>query len=164
MSWFFGFFGNDLEDNLKSGLFTLDDSGELVPRRNMCTFPGVRIQNIIYSIPGIKWLGENSYFYSLLFNTTWDLFKKRLADSAREQVTEFAVPQQDVYSNYDVALTAALLARVYEVSRQNAIKLVVVDIPLQVVDQTVASSFPAPLRDLGGAIQRCVHRQRDPVP
>jgi hypothetical protein len=141
-----GFFGNDLEDNLKAGLFALDDSGELVPTKHVHV-PGVRIQNIIYSVPGIKWLGENSYFYSLLFNTTWDLFKKRLADSAREQVTEFAVPQQDVYSDYEIDLTAALLARLYEVSQQNAIKLVVVDIPLQVVDQAVVSSFPGPLRD-----------------
>ena len=29
----------------------------------------------IYSIPSVKWLSENSYFYSLLFNNTWNYFK-----------------------------------------------------------------------------------------
>ena len=140
-----GFFGNDLEDNLKAGLFTLDESGTLVPSRNV-HIPGVRIQNFIYALPGIKWLGENSYFYSLLFNTTWDFFKTRLTDSARGQVAEFAVPQKDAHSDYEVALAAALLARIYEVCSQNQIKCVLVDIPLQVVDGAVKSSFPGALR------------------
>ena len=142
-----GFFGNDLEDNLKAGLFTLDENGTLIPSRNV-HIPGVRIQNIIYALPGIKWLGENSYFYSLLFNTAWDFFKARLADSASQQVTEFAVPQKEAYSDYDVALAAALLARINEVAARNEIKFVLVDIPLQVVDGSVQSSLPESLRAL----------------
>ena len=142
-----GFFGNDLEDNLKAGLFNLDGNGTLIPSKNIHV-PGVRIQNLIYAIPGIKWLGENSYFYSLLFNTTWDFFKARLADSASQQVTEFAVPQKETHSDYEVALAAALLARMYGVCAQNQIKFILVDIPLQVVDGFIQSSFPELLRDL----------------
>ena len=142
-----GFFGNDLEDNLKAGLFALDKDGTLVSSKNV-HIPGVRIQNFIYALPGIKWLGENSYFYSLLFNTTWELFKARLADSANQQVTEFAVPQKEAHSDYEVALAAALLARINEICIRNQIKFVLVDIPLQVVDGSVQSSLPGSLRAL----------------
>ena len=140
-----GFFGNDLEDNLKAGLFTLDENGTLIPSKNV-HIPGVRIQNFIYALPGIKWLGENSYFYSLLFNTTWDFFKARLAGSARDQAAEFAIPQKESHSNYEIALAGALLAKVYEVCSQNQIKCILVDIPLQVVDGSVKSSLPGSLR------------------
>ncbi len=72
---------NDYEDNLKSGLFELDAQGELVERKRE-HIPGVKIQNFIYAIPGVKWLGEHSYFYSLLFNTVWNYFKYSLTTTS----------------------------------------------------------------------------------
>ena len=146
-----GFYANDLEDNIKSALFSLDEKGALIEAKKHHT-PGVRIQNIIYSVPGAKWLGENSYFYSLLFNTTWDFFKSRMARKARERVVEFAVPQRDRYSNYELELTAALLERLYQVCVHNNIKLVIVDIPRQVADDAVRSSFPEELRHMAIAL------------
>lgn len=123
-----GFFANDLEDNLKAGLFELDSSGALVST-GKSHIPGVRVQNLIYSIPGIKWLGENSYFYSLLFNSTWEFFKNRLSRQAKESNQEFAVSQKSVYSNYEIELAAALLERFHEVCSRKGIGLILVDIP-----------------------------------
>ena len=140
-----GFFGNDLEDNIKTGLFKLDEEGKLVENSRIHV-PGVRVQNIIYSAPGIKWLGENSYFYSLLFNTTWDFFKQRLARSTGEQVTEYAVPQKDDFSSYEIELAAELLKRLYAVSVANDIKLIIVDIPIHGHDRGISTSFPEQLR------------------
>ena len=65
-----GFYRNDFEDNLKAGLFNLDQDNNLVLVKKS-HIPGVSIQNFIYSIPGVQWLSENSYFYSVLFNATW---------------------------------------------------------------------------------------------
>ncbi|NND55516.1 MAG: hypothetical protein HKN56_11180 [Gammaproteobacteria bacterium] len=141
-----GFFGNDLEDNIKAGLFKLNEAGDLVPARYE-HIPGVRIQNIIYSIPGVQWLSENSYFYSVLFNSTWDFFKNRLTQQASEQVAEYAVPQKTEYSNYEIALAEALLERLHQVCKDNGITLVVVDIPLLVRDGEVVSSFPDSLQE-----------------
>jgi hypothetical protein len=76
-----GFFANDFEDNLKAGLFRLDDGGQLESVRHEHV-PGVRAQNLVYSLPLMKWLGENSYFYSLLFNGVWNYFKAALAEEA----------------------------------------------------------------------------------
>ncbi len=140
-----GFFGNDLEDNIKAGLFRLDEAGSLVPAKYE-HIPGVRIQNIIYAIPGVQWLSENSYFYSLLFNSTWEFFKNRLARQATEQVAEYAVPQKDEYSSYEIELAAALLERMHRICRDNGITLVIVDIPLLVRDGEVVSSFPDSLQ------------------
>ena len=53
--------------------------------------PGVKIQNIIYELPFVKFLSEHSYFYSLMFNNTWEFFKTRLARRAAEQVNEYAI-------------------------------------------------------------------------
>src|SRR5204863_7405009 len=56
------FYANDFEDNLKADLFALD-KGDLVEHKH-AHVPGVAIQNAIYSLPGARWLSENSYFYS----------------------------------------------------------------------------------------------------
>lgn len=136
-----GFFANDLEDNLKSGLFELDAEGNLV-EASFRHVPGVRIQNLIYSVPGVRWLSENSYFYSMLFNTTWEFFKVKLARDSAEAVTEFAVPQTESVGEYDIALTSALLRRLHEVCVDQDILLIVLDIPMMAGHQGIATSFP----------------------
>ena len=85
------FFANDFQDNIKANLFKLNDNGNLIIQKKE-HIPGVKIQNIIYSFPLVKWLGENSYFYSLLFNKTWVFFKTRLSKRAYDRVIEYAIP------------------------------------------------------------------------
>ena len=80
-----GFYANDFEDNLKAGLFALDQ-GRLVERK-FEHLPGVKLQKAIYAIPGVQWLGENSYLYSVAFNGVWVYFKRaRLAGGWRGRV------------------------------------------------------------------------------
>ena len=56
-----GFNANDLEDNIKAELFRLNEDGSLSIAKKE-HLPGVRIQNLIYSLPMVAWLSENSYF------------------------------------------------------------------------------------------------------
>lgn len=143
-----GFFANDFEDNLKAGLFDIDAQGRLIEKRYE-HLPGVRIQDVIYSIPGVPWLSENSYFYSLLFNRVWEFFKASLAALAQKQSAEkdapgaappktfeYAVPTTAKFSRHEVALTAALIQRMHRFCTERGIRLIVVDIP----------SFPGPYR------------------
>ena len=124
-----GFYANDYEDNLKAGFFSLDVDGELTQVKNE-HIPGVKIQDVIYSVPGIKWLGENSYFYSMLFNTVWELYKARLAATAREEIpTELMIPGKDSFSQYEVQLTSKILARIHLVSQSIGADFVMLDIP-----------------------------------
>ncbi len=123
-----GFFANDYEDNLKAGLFRLEEGGlKEVKHEHL---PGVRIQDRLYSIPGTKWLGENSHAYAMAFNATWNFFKARLAARAREQaVVESAVPSKEAPDRRETELAVALLRRMVEFCREQAILLVVLDIP-----------------------------------
>ena len=121
-----GFFANDYEDNLKAGLFGLED-GKLVARKHE-HIPGVRIQNLIYAVPGVTWLSENSYFYSVAFNTVWLHAKNLLTAHAKEAAVDYAVATKS-QSKYDVELAAALVERMRRFCEAKGIRFIVVDIP-----------------------------------
>ena len=149
-----GFFANDFEDNLKAGLFGLDAQNRLVEKKYEHV-PGVRIQNFIYAIPGVQWLSENSYFYSLLFNNVWSYFKQLLADSARKQAAsmaayaatafEYAVPSGAPISESQIALTAALIERMHKFCEDRGIRFILVDIPTVKAPYRYQSSLPPAL-------------------
>lgn len=133
------FFANDFDDNLKSDLFGLDAHGKVVEKK-FEHLPGVRIQNFIYAIPGVRWLSENSYFYSLLFNKAWILAKWQLGRSTAKNFTktpgeqpteiggfEYTIPQR--VTPYQVDLAFALIERMQRFCAGNGIRLILVDIP-----------------------------------
>lgn len=136
-----GFYANDFEDNIKAGLFRLDENGALSVEKTE-HIPGVKIQNAIYSVPMVAWLGENSYFYSVLFNATWQFFKAKLAEDAAEATIEYAIPTSDEHSDYEIELAAALLGRLHRFCNERDIRLVILDIPQVTGD----SSFPHVLK------------------
>lgn len=145
-----GFFANDYEDNLKSGLFRLDEAGRLAEASKVHQ-PGVKIQDFIYSIPGVRFLSENSYFYSRVFNDVWVLFKMQLARAragSRSEAADvaYAVPKDDPQSTADIELAAALLARMKAACDRAGARLVVVDIPSRVERFRPGSSMPPALR------------------
>ncbi|MEW6676504.1 MAG: GDSL-type esterase/lipase family protein [Pseudomonadota bacterium] len=139
-----GFFSNDYEDNFKSGLFELGADGVLVAKKTE-HIPGVNIQNFIYAIPGIKWLGENSHFYSLLFNTAWVYYKYFHASAgggAPREVPEYAVPTKLTYSAEEQGLAGALLKRMAQASHARGARLLVADIPTDLDRYASESSMP----------------------
>jgi lysophospholipase L1-like esterase len=121
-----GFYANDYEDNLKAALFALQD-GKLLERKREHV-PGVRIQNVIYALPGVQWLGENSYLYSAAFNGVWNYFKQAMTAQAQGQV-EYAVAKKNEPSAQELALAAALVERMREFCEKRGIRFMVVDIP-----------------------------------
>jgi hypothetical protein len=142
-----GFYANDFEDNLKAGLFGLDETSSLVALKQE-HIPGVKIQNFIYAIPLMKWLGENSYFYSLLFNTTWQHFKKKLARKSRgteDDGFEYAIASRHRYSDLEIRLATALIQRMLHFCNARGIRLIVVDIPVREGSYLVSSSLPKPV-------------------
>jgi len=135
-----GFYANDFQDNIKANFFKLDEHGNLVIQKKQ-HIPGVKIQNIIYKLPFVKWLGENSYFYTLLFNNTWSYFKTKLTKEASDRIVEYAIPTQDKFSDYQTALTSALIQRMYKFCHKNNIKLIIIDIPKMVEKKQIKTSF-----------------------
>jgi lysophospholipase L1-like esterase len=147
-----GFYANDFEDNFKSDLFGLDAAGKLKPLKYE-HIPGVKIQDVIYAIAPVRWLSENSYFYSVLFNGVWEYFKARLAKAAHAAETaEYAVPMQKGPSAPEIALAAALLEEMQRFCTAHGMRLIVVDIPQRAAEYSIASSIPpALMQRLNGA-------------
>lgn len=147
-----GFFANDFEDNVKAGLFDLDQQGQLIAKK-FEHIPGVRIQNFIYALPGVRWLSENSHFYSTVFNGLWVYFKFKLNDQAAAQVgrqlPEYAIGTHQNHSDREVALAAALVERLKRFCDERGIRFVLVDIPNPFPNERYrfATSLPAPFRD-----------------
>lgn len=148
-----GFYANDFLDNNKAGLFGVRD-GELVELKHE-HLPGVRIQNVIYNIPGVHWLGEHSYLYSVVFNTVWAHFKLRLArqaavgpagesaGTAAEEPFEFAVARPGKVTDRQIELAARLIERMQRFCAARGMMLILADIPaIRAGVNNVRSSLP----------------------
>jgi hypothetical protein len=138
-----GFFANDLEDNLKARLYSLENDDLMVESKEH--IPGVRILDILNALPPLRWASENSYLYSVLLNTAWDRTKAALlSDVEAELETEFAVPRQSV-SDYAESLGVRLVQRMHEFCRKHGIVLVFLDLPVEDDRDGFRSSVPADL-------------------
>jgi lysophospholipase L1-like esterase len=147
-----GFFANDYEDNLKSGLFGLDPSGKLIVLRKDHQ-PGVKLQDFVYSIPGIRWLGEHSHLYATVFNKLWLFFKLRMT---RDRMLEYAVPKEgEGPTTQQVALAQALLERLHQACNAHGAKLVIVDIP------TLDKDFVTPISSIRPSLRAEMPRMAD---
>ncbi|HET6469058.1 MAG TPA: GDSL-type esterase/lipase family protein [Geminicoccaceae bacterium] len=142
-----GIFGNDFDDNVRTGLFGLED-GRLVVRKTEY-IPGVAIMDLVNAVPPLRWLSENSRLYSFGMNVVWDAAKSRLlaaetAGAHREQVLPSG--QLDAYQK---ELMLALLRRMDEFCRSRGIWLVLVDLALpdDTDGHTYRSSIPSDITD-----------------
>lgn len=154
-----GFFANDFEDNMKAGLFELDNSSQLVEKKYKHT-PGVKIQEAINAIPLMRWISENSYFYSMLFNGIWNYYKERLVMKAKSTAIngsanqlnavivhepEYAVPTSRNYTPQQIVLSAALIDRMRRFCINHGIQFILVDIPKANARYGFESSLPEEL-------------------
>lgn len=122
-----GFYANDFEDNIKAGLFALEN-GTLVVKKTT-HIPGVRILNIINEIALNRWLSENSYLYSLTLNTVWNWSKRLLLTRAEARLqTEFSIRTEEI-TEYNRDLMVRLLERLYAFCREHGIRLIILDVP-----------------------------------
>ena len=142
-----GFYANDYLDNVSSRLFSVQE-GELKPE-SLTHIPGVKIQDFIYAVPFTQWLSENSYFYSLLFNRTWNLAKTMLRKVRQAEVApdERAVAVSVPDNPYMLTLTEILLQRMARFCKENNILFIIADIPNWNSTGAVLSSIKPQLLD-----------------
>jgi hypothetical protein len=141
-----GFYANDFEDNVKAGIFHLQE-GELRVANTVHT-PGIRIHKLITDVGLLRWLSQHSYFYSFGFNTAYEIAKQLLLSKARAKAeTEVAIPTTEKVGNYEQELMLALLERMYAFCKAHDARLIIVDIPRVTPSGTpVLSSVPDSLR------------------
>jgi hypothetical protein len=121
------FNANDFDDNMKDGLFGLDE-GQLVARGREF-IPGVKIMDVIDAVGPLRWLSENSYLYSWVLNTVWDRAKASLLSAAEKKGFEEYVMPTGAAGTYAKALQARLLERLHNFCRARGIPLIVIDMP-----------------------------------
>ncbi|MCI0393136.1 MAG: GDSL-type esterase/lipase family protein [Acidobacteria bacterium] len=126
-----GYFANDVDDNIKADLFRLDN-GTLVENKYDHA-PGTKVSSHINRIMPLRWLSQNSYTYSIAFNTMWEWRKRALlTEKEREMATEFAVKQEDNDTNVATLkndLTIAIINRMHGFCQSNKVLFVLLDIP-----------------------------------
>jgi hypothetical protein len=122
-----GFFANDYEDSVRSGLFSVND-GRLEAQSKSYA-PATSVLSILNEVAALRWLSENSHLYSVAMNTAWMLAKEAAAAAAEKHLEiEHAVPSEAL-TNYKRDLVARLLDRMYAAARNAGARLIVVDIP-----------------------------------
>src|SRR5215510_9814570 len=126
-----GYFANDVDDNIKADLFRLDN-GALIENKHDHA-PGTKVSSRINQIAPLRWLSQNSYTYSIAFNTIWEWRKRALlSEKEREMATEFAVKQEDNDTNVATLkndLTIAIINRMHGFCQSNKILFVLLEIP-----------------------------------
>jgi len=142
-----GFYANDFDDNIKAGLFGLED-GALVVRKKT-HIPGIRVHRIVGSVGILRWLSQHSYFYSFGFNTAYELAKKALLSKAQAKLqTELAVATTEDVGKYEKDLMRALLSRMFNFCKDHGITLILIDIPrITNAGQPIRSSIPESMLD-----------------
>ena len=80
------YFDNDIGNDAVSGLFRLEDTGELT-RTGAAYLPGVRAREVLYSLAPVRWLFEHSQLWNLVRNRASGFVQGRLL--AREGMEKF---------------------------------------------------------------------------
>ena len=115
------FLGNDLEENMYSNIFKLDESGTLIRsyhgRRKL-----TRIKRIIKQIPFYPFLAQHSHFVNFMRLSLISFVE----DEHRKYVST-ALP--DKKNEYGLDLTRTLLTRIFNICRENDIKIAMIIIP-----------------------------------
>lgn len=123
-------FANDLDDNVKSGLFAVRD-GALVGEKTKHQ-PAVAILEVLNDWAPMRWLSEHSYFYSLLFNRVWEWRKgllTRNAHAAAAELVKVAPVEDDAVAVYQRTLAIKLMERMETACRQTGVKFIIAEIP-----------------------------------
>jgi hypothetical protein len=127
-----GFYWNDLEDNVKSDLFRLED-GEITVHKKVY-LPAIRARNLLNSFWPYRFLSEHSYLHNYLNVMATRHFKRARFRERLETVRE----DQGAEGNYEETLGRALVARMRTFANEHGADFILLDI----ANVDVEPSFP----------------------
>jgi hypothetical protein len=128
-----GYFQNDLDDNLNSHLFSL--KGDALQREDTTYLPAVRTRKALSSIPGYRWLTENSQLLNVIRNRISYLMRNTLKEKKREALatrlgSDDPTRRDSSIALYQATLGARLLDEIYRECEKHSIPLLILDIPM----------------------------------
>ncbi|MBN2565152.1 MAG: hypothetical protein JXB46_05530 [Candidatus Eisenbacteria bacterium] len=128
-----GFYWNDLEDNLKSDLYRMEDGRLTLNRKEYV--PAIRIRNLLNSFFLYRWLSEHSYLHNYLNNVATVYFKRQLLRSRMEAIEQPATGEPTLRQGaespmkaYEIELGRALVERMHAVVNESGADFVLLDI------------------------------------
>ncbi|UCG16684.1 MAG: hypothetical protein JSV19_01345 [Phycisphaerales bacterium] len=111
-----GYFQNDLDDNIRSNLYRLNDQGQLL-RAAASYLPAIGARNKLYSFRIYRWLAENSRLLSLVREAVAKIVKRKMVEEhgvapepgAKARIEDANVPEKGGDATYSARLAARLL-------------------------------------------------------
>lgn len=121
----------DLDDNIRSSLFSLDERG-LLQRGNTSFLPGIRVSDELSKFALYRWLVENSQLYSAARERSAEAIKSALVDARKSGTEEEAAATAGKAASAAAAkkLNLALLEEGARLSESHKAKFAVLEIPV----------------------------------
>ena len=143
-----GFYGNDIVDNVRSGLFKLEGDQLVEARRTYV--PGGRFANFLNTNWFFSLLAERSNAFVLLKERGTQLMRKQMVEDNIRNVEEAeaggsasAATPRDARAAYGRRLTAAIFERFYAAARERGQQLAILSIPwYRPRPEALAEAFP----------------------
>jgi hypothetical protein len=125
-----GFYGNDIVDNVRTGLFRLE--GDRLVQARDGYVPGGAVGNFLNTNWFFSFLAERSNAFVLLKERSTQLARKRMVEENVRNVREAeagSAGQTEAKGVYGRKLTAALFQKMEEATRERGLPLVILSIP-----------------------------------
>jgi len=123
-----GYFQNDLDDNVRSDLYRLDENDQLV-RASATYLPAIGIRNRLYSFGLYRWLAAKSHLFALVRERMAAIVKRRMVQDNMAVVAGQEHDSQRTGADYGKRLAARLLDEVKAECDRRGSKFVLLDIP-----------------------------------
>ena len=129
------FYTNDYSDNVRSGLFRLDDAGKLV-RAAHAYVPAGRVGDFLNTNAVFNWLSAYSNAFAFVKERANEIAKREMVRETLEEVEDFQAganprPLAPKEEAYDRRLTVAILEALADWTRARGIPLVIQSIPFR---------------------------------
>jgi hypothetical protein len=118
------FYGNDLADNVRTGLFRLE--GDRLVEGASGYVPLGGVANALNTNPALSWLSERSNAFVLVKELATNVLKRRAFESNVEEAEGASEDRQAVQAQ---RLAAAIFERMLESTTRNGVPLVIQSIP-----------------------------------
>lgn len=134
-----GFYANDLEDNIRTGLFKLDQDKLVSQSKHYAPAAGIR--DFLNSFFIYRWLSERSYLHNYL-NSAATVWFKGLVEQKQKRAIAMQLTPRDSMDDYQSKLACRLVERLHQVSFNHQALFILLEIP-KVERTQVSHSWPA---------------------
>jgi hypothetical protein len=138
------FYGNDLSDNVRAGLFEIRDGHLIQAKQEYVPLGG--FGDFLNTNLLLSFLSENSNAFALIKEDIALVLKGNWVRGNLKRISDKASPTPKDASTYEATLAAAILERVHTDTGKRGIPLIIQDIPYTVLDPPhFVDVFPASL-------------------